>query len=145
MTSPSIKGQISQALSSRLASITTANGYLTNVKKIYSDKIPMGIQLNKQQLPAIFVLDGADLIDMQMGVVAGNWDFRLQLWHAEVGDIAMNEFSRDVFKSIYADSASASRVDAFRGLHQNIGRKLRRTDGARRSGDRGTPHPKSRN
>jgi len=120
MSSTSIKGQILEAFANRLTLVTTANGYATNVKKIYSDKIPMGIQLNKQQLPAIFVLDGPDSIDMQMGCMNGNWDFRLQLWHNEVGDIQMIEFARDVLKVIFANSPSAQRTDAFRALHPNI-------------------------
>lgn len=116
----SIKGQILAAFANRLTSITTVNGYGTNVKKVYSDKIPMGIQLNKQSLPSIFVLEGPDSIDMQFGCMVGNWDFRLQLWHNEVGDVQMVEFSRDVLKSIFANSPTAQRVDAFRGLHPNI-------------------------
>jgi hypothetical protein len=80
----------------------------------------MGIQLNKQSLPSIFVLEVPDSIDMQFGCMVGNWDFRLQLWHNEVGDVQMVEFSRDVLKSIFANSPTAQRVDAFRGLHPNI-------------------------
>lgn len=116
----SIKGQIVQAFANRLTLITTANGYATNVKKVYSDKIPMGMQLNKQQLPAIFVIDGPDAIEMQHSVMNGNWDFRLQLWHNEVGDIQMIEFARDVLKAVFADSPAALRTDAFRSLHANI-------------------------
>lgn len=120
MASVSIKGQISDAFAARLATITTANGYGTNVKKVYSDKIPMGIQLTKHAVPAIFVLDGPDQLDMQFGCMVGNWDFRLQLWHNEVGDIVMIEFCRDVLKAIFADSPTAQRVDAFRALHTSI-------------------------
>jgi hypothetical protein len=120
MPSVSIKGQILEAFANRLTLITTANGYQTNVRKVYSDKIPMGIQLSKQQLPAIFLLEGPDAIELEHGCLKGNWDLRLQLWHNEVGDVSMIEFARDALKVIYANSAMAQRVDAFRALHSSI-------------------------
>ena len=116
----SIKGQILDALATRLTSITTANGYYTNVKKIYNDKIPMGIQLQKQQLPAIFLLEGPDILTTEFGCLKGSWDIRMQLWHNEVGDTEMIAFARDVMKAIYANSPNASVLDAFRSLHPNI-------------------------
>jgi hypothetical protein len=116
----SIKGQILEAIANRLTIITTANGFKTGVKKIYNDKIPMGIQLQKQQLPAIFLLEGPDYTEMEFGCIQGSWDIRMQLWHNEVGDIEMIEFVRDIMKAIYANSATAQRVDAFRALHSAI-------------------------
>jgi len=116
----SIKGQILEAIANRLTIITLANGFATGVKKIYNDKIPMGIQLQKQQLPAIFLLEGPDTIQLEFGCMKGNWDIRMQLWHNEVGDVEMIAFVRDVLKAIYANSPTAQVLDAFRALHPNI-------------------------
>ncbi len=116
----SIKGQILEAIVNRLTIITTANGFFTGVKKIYSDKIPMGIQLPKHTLPAIFVLEGPDYVQLEHSCMKGSWDIRMQLWHNEVGDIEMIKFARDIFKAIYANSPTAQVLDAFRALHPNI-------------------------
>lgn len=120
MPAGSLKGQILEAVAARLAKVTVANGYATDVKKVYADKIPMGIQLNKYQLPAIFLLDGPDSIELEHSCIKGNWDLRLQLWHNEVGDTEMQQFVRDVMKVIYADSATAQRQDQFRAIHEKV-------------------------
>lgn len=117
----SIKGAIFQAIANRLTNLTAANGYSTNVKQVYWDKIPMGLQLSVQQLPCIFLLDGPDPVDMKFKCLEGNWDIRLQLWHnGKIGDLEMLQFSRDVFKVIYANSPTAEVDDQFRTLHSRI-------------------------
>lgn len=115
-----IRGQILTNLATRLAKVKTANGYSTNVQKVYYDDIPMGIQLRKDQLPAIFLISGPDLPEFQQSCVIGNWEFIIQLWHNEVSDKEMENFSRNVFKAIYADSPTAQVWDQFRKLHERV-------------------------
>ena len=116
----SLKGRILDAFATRLAKITTANGYDTNVINVYSNEIPMGIQMNDYELPAIFLLDGPDNFITEHQKLVGAWDLRLQLWHNRVSDKTMMDFVRDVFKVIYADSPTAQRQDMFRGFVPEI-------------------------
>lgn len=120
----STKGQIMNAIAARLATVTADNGYSSDVKTVYADKIPMGIRLDPFQLPAIFLLDGPDTPTLEHQVYRGAWDIRLQLWDVGgkegVGDVSMMEFVRNVYKAIYAGSPVAERHDAFRSLHKAI-------------------------
>lgn len=51
----------------------------------------------------------------------GDWEIELQLWHCGgIGDLEMNNFERDIYKAIYADSATAKTNAAFRGIHKKI-------------------------
>jgi len=116
----SVKVQILQALATRLESITTANAYTTGVKKVYYDKIPMGMELNDFQLPAIFILETVDNLETEHPVLKGAWEISLQLWHkGNLADSIMNQFVRDVFKAIYANSPTAEINDAFR-IHPKV-------------------------
>lgn len=115
-----LRGDIIQAIKTRLEKLTAANGYATDVKKVYGDDIPMGIELNSYQMPALFVVDGPENIDFQQSCYLGSWEIRFQLWHNRVSDRIMQEFIRDVFKVIFADSPTAQVWDKFRGLHPSI-------------------------
>lgn len=117
----SVKAEISQAVAARLATITTANLYSVDVKKVLVDDIPMGIQMVDYELPAIFLLEGVDTPTTQQGCVNGQWNLILQLWHKDgVIDSVMQGFTRDVFKAIFANSAVAETNGAFRALHPKI-------------------------
>lgn len=107
-------------LATRLAKITAANGYQTDVKKVYFDKIPMGMELNSYECPAIFFLDREDPLTTQFPTVVGKWEFDLQLWHNEVSDTDMMKFVGDIFRCIYADSPVAQVNGSFRSIHPNI-------------------------
>jgi len=109
-----IREDILTALGTRLATITNANSYTTDVKNVFFDEIPMGIDLQQHQVPAIFILDRADNFRMIHKVIEGSWEFDLQLWHNRVSDNTMNRFSGDVFKAIFANSATALVQDQFR-------------------------------
>jgi hypothetical protein len=111
----SVKGKILEAIAIRLGAITLANGYRTDVKKVYWDQIPMGIELSNYELPAIFLLDRADILTTRFPIIEGTWEIDLQLWHnGDQGDIIMSNFVADVFKAIYANSPVAQIKDAFR-------------------------------
>lgn len=116
-----VRGEIVEALAARLASIKASNGYATDVQEVYYDQIPMGIRLPSYKLPAIFLLERADALVTEHKVLKGDVTYDLQLWHNdEIGDVTMTNFVGDVFRAIYANSATAQREDAFRELHANL-------------------------
>ena len=116
----SMRGDMLDAFANRVATVTAANGYSTDVKKVYADKIRMGLILNPYQLPAVFIFDVQDTIQLIHGQMLGSWEFDIQLWHNKVGDVEMANYVRDVMKSIFANSPTATRVDAFRAIHPQI-------------------------
>jgi hypothetical protein len=116
----SLKANILEALANRLKTITTANHYTTNVVNVYYDKIPMGIELNNYQLPAIFIISKGDILETKQNTLEGNWELGLQLWHTgKMGDFVMDQFTRDVYKAIYANSPTAQTNDSFR-IHPQV-------------------------
>lgn len=117
----STRAQIMTAFATRLAKVTTANGYSTNVRKVFFDKIPMGLQMQDYELPAIFLLDKFDNLQLQIDRVEGRWEFALQLWHTgKQTDATMHEFVADIMKTIYADSPTIQTHGAFRAIHNQI-------------------------
>jgi len=109
------KEQIQQSLVDRLKTITAVNGYDTNVAQVYADEIPMGLDLEEYNLPAVLVIAGKDKIKHQLGCLKGNWFMELQLIHkSTVGDSEMLRFVRDVNKAVYANSPTLKRHDAWR-------------------------------
>lgn len=116
----SVKGLITTALRDRLTTITTANGYATNVQNVFFDKIPMGLNLQQHELPAIILIQGVDNQRTEIGCVIGDWEIELQLWHCEgVSDCEMNDFERDVYKAIYANSATKKTSQAYK-IHPSL-------------------------
>lgn len=106
---------IQLSLVDRLKTITTANGYRTNVAKVFSDEIPMGLSLDAFEIPAILVITGLSDIKYQQGWVIVKTLFELQLINnSTVGDSVMNNFAGDVARAIHANSPVVKRNDAFR-------------------------------
>lgn len=101
---------------SRLQTIKASNGYETDVQQVFSDEIPMGLDLDAFEMPAIFVIGGEDVAEMKQGCRHGHWKMELQLWHNQVSDAVMQRFVRDVYKAIYANSPTAERNNAFREI-----------------------------
>lgn len=123
--STSLRGEIQSGLVSRLESITAANGYETDVVKVFADEIPMGLSLDDYELPAILVIAGDDEMEYKTQWIHGTWGFELQLIHRLVPDSVMNCFARDVIKSISANSPTAARNEAWRGpfpegIHESV-------------------------
>lgn len=114
------RNEILTNLGARLATITVANGYVTDVKKVYYDDIPMGLELNDYDLPAIFLLDRLDELNTQQAIVEGLWQFDLQLWHNKTTDSDMLQFVGDIFKAIFANSPTAQINGSFRAIHAKI-------------------------
>jgi hypothetical protein len=98
------RAEILEALATRLQSITTANGYSTDVKKVFWNDIPLGMDLGDHEVPSILILDKECRVTHQFTDLELEWFFELQLIHAQVSDTLMLDFSRDVVKCLYANS-----------------------------------------
>lgn len=117
----STRGNISTAIAVRLATITEANGYDIGFKQIFYDKIPMGLQLGKFDLPAIFMIDEGAPYEHEMGCVDVLWALRLQLWFKkDEPDSVLHDGIRAVSKCLFANSPTAQRLDAWRELNPKI-------------------------
>lgn len=116
----SLKADILASVKTRLTSISEANGYSLSPKEVYVDEIPMGIQLNEYQLPAILLMEGVDTPTTQHRRVDGLMNIIIQLWHNRVGDVIMSNYVRDCFKAIYANSPTAEKEDEFRTIHPKV-------------------------
>lgn len=116
----SVKELINNALIARLQTITAVNGYDTDIAKVYGDKIPMGLELEDFNMPAILCISGDDKPEMKHQCYHGTWHFELQLWHGDVDDKVMLRYVRDVYKAIFAGGATAQINNAFRSLHPSV-------------------------
>lgn len=119
------KEEIQIGLIARLEKLTSANGYDTDVQNVFVEEIPMGLDLDEHQVPAILVVSGVDTLERSHQWVKGSWEFEFQLWHNEVTDAIMQRFVRDVAKVIFADSPTAVRNEAWRGaqpigIHESV-------------------------
>lgn len=115
-----IRADIAQGLADRLMTIKGSNGYTTSVVNVFYDKIPMGLQLEVHEIPAILLIAGQDVLERKTQCVYGSWQFFMQLIHGDVPDSTMFQFTRDVFKAIFADSPTADRLDGFKTINPAI-------------------------
>lgn len=122
MSGTTIKCQITDAICNRLKSITTANGYCTDVKKVYFDKIPMGLTMQAHQLPAILYINVSTRSTTELGGCRETiCSVQLQLWHCDgTSDCTMNEFENDIMAAIYANSPTLATNSAYRSLHPSL-------------------------
>ena len=114
--SDSWKKEFLDNLVTRLQSVTETNGYGVTVRKVYADDIPMAIDLERFNLPAILVLDSEDKIIREHQILKGRWQIELQLVADEENDSYMNKFVRAVMKAIFAGNPTANKNDSFKEL-----------------------------
>lgn len=116
----SVKTQIQTDLKARLETITTANGYPIEVFKVFNDAIPLAMDLNEFEIPAILILNGKDTPKHEHQWLRGNWLIHLQLIHKKAAsDEEMAIFANSVVRAIYADSPTIERNGEFRRLGQS--------------------------
>lgn len=117
----SIRSEVGLGLKARLETITTANLYPIGVKKVFYDKIPLGLELLPEDLPALFLLDDGASMQHLHGLIEVARAFRVQIVDNEdATDDRMNELIRLVSKAIWANSPTAQVQDAFRSIHERI-------------------------
>jgi hypothetical protein len=116
----SLREQILANFAARLETIKTVNGYETNVVGVYYDEIPMGLDFAEHQVPAILLIDRADVPKMEHHKLNGEWELKLQLWHNPNKDSVMLRFVRDVYKAIYSNHPASNVNGAFRAIHPRI-------------------------
>ncbi len=109
------RAAIQDALVGRLESITAANGYDVTVQQVYADKIPMGLELEDFNMPAVFVLDEGAAYEHDFKMMKVARSFRLQLvMREDATDSDVGDVLRAIAKSIWANHATAEVMDAFR-------------------------------
>jgi hypothetical protein len=108
-------------LASRITSVTTANGYTTNVKQVFFDKVPMGLHLEDHELPAVLLLLNNLGIERKVGCNEYTANFEVQLiLPADDNDDKVIQFASDIFKAIYSDSPTAININGIRTIHPAI-------------------------
>ncbi len=113
-----VLNDMAQGLAGRLESITSANGYQTNVKNVFYDDIPMGLELEPTQVPAILMIAGENLLNRKNFQCSdGKWSFLLQLIHGDVNDQVMFQFVGDIARAVYADSPVEAKFNKYRTIH----------------------------
>jgi len=117
--SPSIRAQVGVALADRLASITTANGYQYTVKSVFQDKMPMGLDLEEKDLPAILIIDEGGIPEHIQQVVHWARSYRLQIVDGEVPDTKLAELMRAIGKAVFANHPTADLTSEFR-FHERV-------------------------
>lgn len=106
---------IGLALKARIETVTTGNGYVRGFARVFFDKIPMGLELGPDDLPACFILDDGATIQHQHQFLEIQRSYRLQIVDKdEASDEDMAELIRAVAKGIYANSPTAQVQDQFR-------------------------------
>jgi hypothetical protein len=116
----SVRSAVGIALRDRLKKITTANGYTSNIKKVFYDKIPLGLELESSDMPALFLLDDGATSQHLHGVIEIARAFRIQIVDdEESSDEVMNEHIRNVGKVVWADSPTAETQDQYR-FHERV-------------------------
>lgn len=116
----SLRSEVALAFSARVATVSTANGYPVQINRVFFDKIPLGLELTPEDMPAIFVLDDGAQFTHLHGVVEVALSLRLQVIDVEeASDARMNDLLRNIAKAIWANSPTAEVQDQFR-IHPRV-------------------------
>jgi hypothetical protein len=111
----SIRNAVGQALADRLKTITTAVGWPREIKNVWYDDIPLGLELMEHHCPALFVLDDGGSFRHQQQVVDVARNFRIQIvMPKETVDSEMDLLIRLIVKAIFANSPTAEVTGEFR-------------------------------
>lgn len=112
---------IGKAIRDRLATVTTANGYASNIKKVFFDAIPMGLELKVTDLPCVMMLDEGAPYNHEHGKLDVAMSLRLQVWDkGDRTDEQLHDHLRAIAKAIYANSPTANVLDAWRSFHPSL-------------------------
>lgn len=113
----SVKTQIQTDLKARLETIKTANGYPITVYNVYNDAIPLAMDLQEFEVPAILILNGKDTPKHEHQWIRGQWLIHLQLIHKKAAsDEQMAIFKNSIYRAIYANSPTIERNGEFRKI-----------------------------
>lgn len=116
----SIREDVGNALKVRLESITSGNGYPISVRAVYYDKIPMGLELGPEDMPALFLLDDGATIEHLHQALEISRAFRVQIVDQEAAtDGDLNTMIRLIAKAVWANHPNAAIQDAYR-FHERV-------------------------
>lgn len=106
----SVKDDIVNALAALLATITVANGYQSEVRKVYTENISNGTM---QDFPAIVIDSGPDIrMRRNLGLMWKKWTVLLDcyVYNEENVQKEVRKLEADLEKLFYADRYSATPV-----------------------------------
>lgn len=108
-------------LANRLATVTTANGYTTNIVNVLYDKIPMALELEDHELPAVLLLMSSLDIERKVGCNENTAKFEIQfVLPGTSSDSEMIQFASDIYKAIYSDDPVTTNINGIRTIHPAI-------------------------
>jgi hypothetical protein len=117
----SLRSDIGKAVKARLETVKSSNGYPIDLKAVYYDDIPMGMELAPEQLPAVLLLDDGQNHKHLHGAIEVQWSLRIQIFDVETStDERMNLILRNIAKGLWANSPTATVMDQFRSIHPSI-------------------------
>lgn len=112
---------IQTGLATRILTVKTVNGYTTNINNVFYDKIPMALELEEYELPAVLLLLSNLTIERKIGCNENTANFEIQLiLPGEAGDSEVIQFASDVYKAIYSDSPMVVNINGIRTIHPAI-------------------------
>jgi hypothetical protein len=114
MTYASTRTQILYALRDRLALVKTSNGWPVTVNSIFVDEIPMGLDLEPHQLPALIVMDDNDMFRHEHQALDCAWKIEIQLVLEKCPDSTVHELARNILKAIFAGTPTGETNGGFR-------------------------------
>lgn len=114
-----VSSDVLVALQGRLATITAANGYATDVQKIFyplgvGETQPMGADIPEHQMPAVIMYAGPAPFNPEHHLVSVHAQVYLELVNKWVPDAEMWTFVADVGKAIFGGSSGATENGAYR-------------------------------
>lgn len=117
----SLRSEIGEAVRDRLLTVTAAGGWPLPVASVFYDKIPLGLELDVHQMPAVLVMDEGASYRHEHSALNVSLAFRLHLVLAEGStDDQVNLLIREIGKAVWANSPTAETMDGFRLLHPRV-------------------------
>lgn len=121
MAFDSTRDRILQAICDRLKTMTAANFYELDVKRVFYDQIPLGMQLEAHEMPAVLMLDAGAEYQHEHQKLNVALKVRLHLILEEGStDKSVNFFIRQIGKAVWANHPAAEVTDQFRSIDPRI-------------------------
>lgn len=110
MAANSRGAKILEALEARLKTLTSANGYLTNVRTVRGTKSEMDISTASRDLPSIEIINNDETYNHLASAMYESQQSVILLLVAEKSwtDQQMEDFKSDIRKCLFGGSSSAS-------------------------------------
>lgn len=115
----SLTGDVVGALATRLRTITLANNYPVELKKVFDGRMPMSMDLQKHEMPAVLIFLGPNEFKREQGMVNNFLKVNLEIVAPQVADDLMHQYVRMLGKCIFANSPTGKTNSDFR-FHPSV-------------------------